>query len=161
MLLSQSTSSQTQTTQLAITYARTHLTPHFPTRSTEIQRLFSAILFLPLPNPTSDLSYTTSHPYADLASPSLHAPLLVPTFTKEFCALVGWPERESLGLAVEVGANGSAAKVEKGLKVMKDKLGAEWKVGEELPVRPTFLSLSSYAVHRLRGWRRSFSLGPC
>lgn len=55
-------------------------------------------------------------------------------FEKEFCAWAGWPEKEVLGVAVGVGANGAVARIEKGRKVMKERVGEGWKMGGELPV---------------------------
>lgn len=73
-------------------------------------------------------------PYQDVADPNLHAPLLVPLFTAEFCRLHGWAREEPLDVVVDLGGRGGAlSMIEKGRRVMGDRLGdvREWK---ELPV---------------------------
>ena len=77
---------------------------------------------------------TLTTPYTELEDPNLHAPLLVPLFTAEFCRLHGWAREEPLDVAVDLGGRGGAlSMIEKGRRVMGDRLGdvRQW---DELPV---------------------------
>ncbi|KAG7527269.1 hypothetical protein FFLO_07105 [Filobasidium floriforme] len=107
-------------------YARDHLYPYIvSSHQQEIYHLLGALLYTPSQLPTS--------PYADLLSPSLQPPALVPLFKVEFCRLHGWAREDPLSVAVDLGAGGALGKIDKARKVMKDRLG-EVRTWEELPV---------------------------
>jgi hypothetical protein len=111
-------------------YARDHLFPYMvSSHQQEIYHLLGALLYSPAQLPTS--------PYADLLSPSLEAPALVPLFRVEFCRLHGWAREDPLAVVVDLGAGGALGKIEKARKVMKERLG-EVRAWEELPVRCSF-----------------------
>lgn len=113
----------------SLLYAQTHFPAHYALHGPEIRRLLTAQLFSPA------VTAIPLSPYKDLVDPALRAPLLVPLFEAEFCRKEGWPEREPVGLAVDLGASAAVAKIEKGRKVMKERVGKDWEMGEELPVR--------------------------
>lgn len=107
-------------------YARDHLYPYIvSSHQQEIYHLLGALLYTPSQLPTS--------PYADLLSPSLQPPALVPLFKVEFCRLHGWAREDPLSVVVDLGAGGALSKIDKARKVMKDRLG-EVRTWEELPV---------------------------
>lgn len=116
-----------------ILYAQTHLSAFLPNHLPTISRLITANLFLPA-------SKLAASPYADLLDDGLHQTLLVPMFESEFCRWAGWPEKEVLGVAVGVGANSAVGRIEKGRKVMKERVGESWKMGDELPVSTAVLN---------------------
>jgi hypothetical protein len=110
----------------ALAYAHEYLLPHFAKHNEVILKLLTAYLY------KSTATLTT--PYTELEDPNLHAPLLVPLFTAEFCRLHGWAREEPLDVAVDLGGRGGAlSMIEKGRRVMGDRLGdvRQW---DELPV---------------------------
>ncbi|CED83391.1 Predicted E3 ubiquitin ligase [Phaffia rhodozyma] len=112
-----------------IDYARQYFTPLFSLYPTEIKRLLGALLFA-----SNSVQIFRDSPYADLADPGLHAPLLVPLFEKEFCDRVGWPRKEVLGIVIGLGASSSVGRIEKARKMMKAKVGSDWEIEAELPI---------------------------
>jgi hypothetical protein len=110
----------------ALSYAQANLLPHFAKHGEDILKLLTAYLY--------QASDSVPTPYQDVADPNIHAPLLVPLFTAEFCRLHGWAREEPLDVVVDLGGRGGAlSMIEKGRRVMGDRLGdvREWK---ELPV---------------------------
>jgi hypothetical protein len=117
-------------------YARDHLFPYMvSSHQQEIYHLLGALLYTPTQLATS--------PYADLLSPSLEAPALVPLFRVEFCRLHGWAREDPLSVVVDLGAGGALGKIEKARKVMKERLG-EIRTWDELPVRVDEAWMSQY-----------------
>ena len=124
---SEGPSTSTSDCPASLQYARDHLFPYMvSSHQQEIYHLLGALLYTPAQLPLS--------PYADLLSPSLEAPALVPLFRVEFCRLHGWAREDPLAVVVDLGAGGALGKIEKARKVMKERLG-EVRVWEELPVR--------------------------
>jgi len=124
---SEGPSTSTSDCPAPLQYARDHLFPYMvSSHQQEIYHLLGALLYTPAQLPLS--------PYADLLSPSLEAPALVPLFRVEFCRLHGWAREDPLAVVVDLGAGGALGKIEKARKVMKERLG-EVRVWEELPVR--------------------------
>jgi hypothetical protein len=124
---SEGPSTSTSDCPAPLQYARDHLFPYMvSSHQQEIYHLLGALLYTPAQLPSS--------PYADLLSPSLEAPALVPLFRVEFCRLHGWAREDPLAVVVDLGAGGALGKIEKARKVMKERLG-EVRVWEELPVR--------------------------
>jgi hypothetical protein len=113
----------------AISYANATLRPFFNEHPTEFRRLMACILFLP------EARLRTS-PYADLASPSVHADL-EPLFAKEYCASLGMSRQVPLRVVGDIGGGGALARIEKGRKVMRERK-SEWSQTHELPVSHQF-----------------------
>lgn len=110
---------------LAVSYANATLRPFHLEHKAEFQRLMTCILFLP------EEKLRTS-PYADLASPSVHADL-EPLFAKEYCASLGMSRQVPLRVVGDIGGGGALARIEKGRKVMRERK-SEWSQTDELPV---------------------------
>lgn len=110
----------------ALAYARAKLSPFFASHRTEVQRLITCVIYLPL-------SRLQVSPYADLASPSLHFDL-EPLFAKEYCARLGMSRQVPLRVVGDIGGGGALARIEKGRKVMRERK-SEWSQADELPVR--------------------------
>ena len=111
----------------ALQYARDHLFPYLPFHSDEIFHLLGAIVYAP--------STWADNNYADLLSPQLEAPALIPYFKIEFCRLHGWPKEDPLDVLVELGSNGTLIKIDKARTMLKDRIG-DVRTWDELPVRP-------------------------
>jgi len=109
----------------AIAYAKANLQPFFEEHTTELQRLMSCIIFLPL----SKLQNST---YRDLASPTLHFDL-EPLFAKEYCAHLGMSKQLPLRVVGDIGAGGALARIEKGRKALGE-MKNDWSQMDELPV---------------------------
>lgn len=110
----------------ALEYAHKHLLAHFAKHNEGILKLLTAYLY--------KSKSGSATPYEELDDPNLHAPLLIPLFTAEFCRLHGWAREEPLDVAVDLGGRGGAlSMIEKGRRVMGDRLGdvRQW---DELPV---------------------------
>jgi hypothetical protein len=91
----------------------------------EVQRLVTALLYLPLER-------LAKSPYRDLVDPSLHRIIQV-EFAKEYCASVGLSRTLPLRTVGDIGAGGAIVRIEKGKKVMREKK-SEWSQTDELPV---------------------------
>ena len=91
----------------------------------EFKRLMACVTYLPL-------SRLRMSPYADLASPSLHAGL-EPLFAKEYCTSLGMSRQVPLRVVGDIGGSGALARIEKGRKVMRERK-SEWSQTDELPV---------------------------
>ncbi|KAI0950306.1 hypothetical protein AcW1_005939 [Taiwanofungus camphoratus] len=109
----------------ALTYARANLPPFYYQHGTEIRRLMTCVLYLPL-------SRLQASPYAELASPSLHFDL-EPIFAKEYCASLGMSRQVPLRVVGDIGGGGALARIEKGRKVMRERK-SEWSQADELPI---------------------------
>lgn len=109
----------------AIAYAKNNFTKFFNQHLAEIRRLMTCVLFLP---PSKILS----SPYADLASPAIHADL-ERMFATEYCASLGMSRQAPLRVICDIGGGGALARIEKGRKVMRERK-SEWSQADELPV---------------------------
>lgn len=92
----------------------------------------ACILFLPE-------SRLRTSPYADLASPAVHADL-EPLFAKEYCARLGMSRQVPLRVVGDIGGGGALARIEKGRKVMRERK-SEWSQTDELPVRMIYIMI--------------------
>jgi len=109
----------------AISYANATLRPFYLEHPAEFQRLMACIMYLPE-------SRLRTSPYADLASPSVHADL-EPLFAKEYCASLGMSRQVPLRVVGDIGGGGALARIEKGRKVMRERK-SEWSQTDELPI---------------------------
>lgn len=116
----------------AISYANAMLRPFYSEHPAEFQRLMACILFLPE-------SRLRTSPYADLASPAVHADL-EPLFAKEYCARLGMSRQVPLRVVGDIGGGGALARIEKGRKVMRERK-SEWSQTDELPVRMIYIMI--------------------
>lgn len=124
-------------------YARATFPPFYSEHATDIKRLMTCMLYLPL-------TRLQTSPYADFASPSLHSDL-EPLFAKEYCASLGMSRQVPLRVVGDIGGGGALARIEKGRKVMRERK-SEWSQSDELPVEWN-LSLLSCGFLYL-GWAR-------
>ncbi|KAH8914187.1 hypothetical protein BT69DRAFT_1290612 [Atractiella rhizophila] len=116
----------------AIQYLQTYLAPDFSLYGSDISRLLASTAYPPN-SPTS--------PYADIYSPFLEASsstsdsetALKSLFVTEYCSTHGFSRYQPLSVALDVGANGGVAKLQRVKAVMKDKK-TEWTSEGELPV---------------------------
>ena len=109
----------------ALAYAKAKFPPFYTQHGTEINRLMSCVLYLPIVR-------LQSSPYPDLASPALHLDL-EPLFAKEYCASLGMSRQVPLRVVGDIGGGGALARIEKGRKVMRERK-SEWSQSDELPV---------------------------
>ncbi|KIP09492.1 hypothetical protein PHLGIDRAFT_86552 [Phlebiopsis gigantea 11061_1 CR5-6] len=109
----------------ALAYARTNFKPFYHRYGSEINRLMSCIIYLPI-------ARLQASPYADLASPTLHLDL-EPMFAKEYCASLGMSRQVPLRVIGDIGGGGALARIEKGRKVMRERK-SEWSQSDELPI---------------------------
>ncbi|KIK93160.1 hypothetical protein PAXRUDRAFT_829243 [Paxillus rubicundulus Ve08.2h10] len=109
----------------AISYANAALRGFYPEHATEFRRLMTCLVYLPKEK-------LERSPYADLASPSLHADL-EPLFAKEYCASLGMSRQVPLRVIGDIGGGGALARIEKARTVMKERK-SEWSQSDELPI---------------------------
>ncbi|KAJ3726010.1 CTLH/CRA C-terminal to lish motif domain-containing protein [Lentinula raphanica] len=109
----------------AISYANAELRPYYHTHEAEFQRLFSCIMYLPLPR-------LLTSPYADLASSSIHSDLET-LFAKEYCANLGMSRQVPLRVVGDIGGGGALAKIEKCRRVLRERKN-DWSQRDELPI---------------------------
>ncbi|KDQ61053.1 hypothetical protein JAAARDRAFT_32047 [Jaapia argillacea MUCL 33604] len=109
----------------ALTYAKHNFRPFYSLYGTEINRLMSCTIYLPLPR-------LKLSPYADLASPSIQIEL-EPMFAKEYCASLGMSRQVPLRVVGDIGGGGALARIEKGRKLMRERK-SEWSQSDELPI---------------------------
>lgn len=131
--------------ELAVQYGRAHFRRHMKQHMSEVQALYSFILYLPssLPgdpdagSPSEHLQYLYEtvpfkyHRFLD--NSAVHAAYLVPLFQADFCAYNHLARDAPLQTAVEVSASGALTKILKVRQVMKMR-GNEWSQANELPV---------------------------
>ena len=113
----------------ALSYARRHFPPLFPSHAPQVSRLTSALAFLPPPR-------LATSPYADLTDDSIHTDL-ESQFSQEYCALLKMSKQLPLRVVADLGANGALAKIERAKKIMQEKK-TEWTAADEIPVRLPF-----------------------
>lgn len=128
----------------ALSYARRHFPPLFPSHAPQVSRLTSALAFLPPPR-------LVTSPYADLTDDSIHTDL-ESQFSQEYCALLKMSKQLPLRVVADLGANGALAKIERAKKIMQEKK-TEWTAADEIPVRLPFphFSLTSIIYSRSGG----------
>ena len=110
----------------AINYLRSLQQSLHATHGKEIQRLLTALLYLPIDR-------LKTSPYADLLDDqAVHT--ITEEFMREFCASIGLSRALPLRLVNDLGAGGALLKIEKGRKVLRENRRS-WVTTEELPVR--------------------------
>ncbi|PLW12735.1 hypothetical protein PCANC_10451 [Puccinia coronata f. sp. avenae] len=131
----------TKARQVALEYGQKHFPKFFPRRWEEAVRLTASSLYTPFSklkrSPYSEFYRLASGVEMgseyDCSQVWLHADHLVPLFTKEFYARLGWSKELPLTVATELGSGGALAKIAKVRSVMKEKR-TEWSQADELPV---------------------------
>ena len=121
--------------EAGLAYAQTNFSPFFERHGTEVRRLMTCVLFLPM-------SRLLKSPYADLVNPSVHTDLQG-MFATEYCASLGMSRQAPLRVIGDIGGRGALARIEKGRKVMRERK-SEWSQSDELPVSCT-ISLVCFA----------------
>lgn len=116
----------------ALAYATAHFAPFYADHKLEIHRLL-ATLVLPV---GSDLASAVESPYADLAGEG-HRACLEPTLRATWAEMERVADREVLGRAVAIGADGGVARLEKALTVLAGGGVGSGSVNE-LPVGLSF-----------------------
>ncbi|KAI0748015.1 hypothetical protein C8Q80DRAFT_1104403 [Daedaleopsis nitida] len=109
----------------ALAYAQTNFSPFFEHHGTEVRRLMTCVLFLPM-------SRLMDSPYGDLVNPSVHTDLQG-MFATEYCASLGMSRQAPLRVIGDIGGGGALARIEKGRKVMRERK-SEWSQTDELPI---------------------------
>ncbi|PWN18363.1 hypothetical protein BCV69DRAFT_288419 [Microstroma glucosiphilum] len=129
----------------AMHYGRKHFGHHRASQLSELQALYTFILFLPPTGLTDPDAGSSSHYLARLHQQvplvyhrfldanRMHSALLEPVFQAEFCARNQLARDPPLKIAVEVGTGGALQKIMKVRQVMKIR-GNEWSQAEELPI---------------------------
>ncbi|KAH7889745.1 CTLH/CRA C-terminal to lish motif domain-containing protein [Phlebopus sp. FC_14] len=118
-------SSDPQNPQPALLYANDALRSFYSEHTAEFRCLLACVMYLPKER-------LEKSPYADLASPSLHADL-EPLFAKEYCASLGMSRQVPLRVLGDIGGGGALARIEKARTVMKERK-SEWSQSDELPI---------------------------
>ncbi|KAG8931223.1 hypothetical protein FRC02_003038 [Tulasnella sp. 418] len=108
-----------------LAYIRTFAESLYQDFGSEIRSLMTAMLF-------TSRERLLRLKYADLASESIHE-VLEPMFIKEYCAKFGMSKQLPLKVVGDIGGNGALARIEKGKKVMKDRIN-DWNQSNELMV---------------------------
>lgn len=116
---------------VALAYAQTNFSKFFAHHSSEIRRLMTCVLYLPL-------NKIRVSPYADLADPAVHADL-ERMFATEYCASLGMSRQAPLRVISDIGGGGALARIEKGRKVMRERK-SEWSQADELPVSACYIA---------------------
>ncbi|KZT26251.1 hypothetical protein NEOLEDRAFT_1155765 [Neolentinus lepideus HHB14362 ss-1] len=109
----------------ALQYAHMNFPPFYEGHMSEINRLMTCPVFLPL-------ATLQRSPYANLASPAIHLDL-EPMFAKEYCASMGLSRQVPLRVVGDIGGGGALARIEKGRKLMRERK-SEWSQTNELPI---------------------------
>ena len=128
----------------AMCYGRQYFNAFSEHHLSEIQKLLTFLLFLPVIAYTSDLPAAALQPeelYEFVPAPyrqflqtdKMHAPFLSSLFELEYCIRQGIAKDSPLRIAVDVGAGGALNKILKVRAVMKESK-TEGSQAEELPV---------------------------